>query len=129
MFLPTDHSKHVDPEFPRDCTFRESDWQILADFWHPVAFANEIGDKPAAAKLLDVELVIYRTNSGITVARDQCRHRGTKVSAGWLFKDRLVCPMHGLQYDGDGYCRFIPSLGEQTSKIPEELKLRTYRSL
>ena len=56
MFLATDHSKQDSTELPRNCTFRESDWHILAGFWHPVAFAHDIKDKPIAAKLLDVDL-------------------------------------------------------------------------
>ena len=35
-----------------------------------MAFVHEVQDVPLAAKLLDVDLVIYRTSQGITVARD-----------------------------------------------------------
>ncbi|MQT15311.1 aromatic ring-hydroxylating oxygenase subunit alpha [Segnochrobactrum spirostomi] len=127
MFLPSDHSKTATP-LPRDCSFRESDWLVLARFWHPVAFAHEVADKPVAARLLDVDLVLYRTTTGITVARDLCPHRGTRISRGFLDGDRLVCPMHGLAFDGTGACRKIPSLADQTAPIPPKLRLQTVLS-
>ena len=74
MFLAVDHSKQVTSDYPANCTFRESDWHILSAYWHPVAYAHEIEDKPVAAKLLDVKLVIYRcappsTNSTASLPR------------------------------------------------------------
>ncbi len=128
MFLATDHSKLPPSDVPRRSTFDPGDWRILAGFWHPIAFAHEIGEKPVAAKLLDVDLVIFRTSAGVTVARDLCVHRGTKVSGGWISNDRLVCPMHGLEYEGSGRCVRIPSVADPDLKIPSRLRLNVYRS-
>ena len=129
MFLATDHSKHTDPALPRGCTFQPAEWHILAAFWHPIAYSHEVTDKPVSARLLDVDLVLYRTSSGITVAKDLCMHRGTKISLGRLSDDRLVCPMHGLQYDHEGVCRKIPSIADPNAKIPDKLRLQTYQSV
>lgn len=123
MFLATDNSTLVNTDLPPHCTFRESDWHILAGFWHPVAFLHDIKDKPVAARLLDVNLVIYRTTEGITVANDRCKHRGTRLSLGWMQDDLLVCPMHGLHYDSQGVCRKIPSIADPDAPIPENLRL------
>ena len=41
------------PNLPRNCTFDPHDWQVLSRYWHPVAFASQIGDKPFSTKLLD----------------------------------------------------------------------------
>lgn len=128
MFQATDHSTQVNTDIPRDSTFRESDWHILAGFWHPVAFVHDIKDKPVAVRLLDVNLVIYRTSEGVTVAKDLCMHRGTRLSLGWMQDDLLVCPMHGLHYDGQGICRKIPSIADPDARIPEKLQLKTYPS-
>ena len=128
MFQAADHSTQVNTDIPRNCTFRESDWHILAGFWHPVAFLHDIKDKPVAARLLDVNLVIYRTTEGITVAKDLCRHRGTRLSLGRMQDNLLVCPMHGLHYDGQGICRKIPSIAGPDARIPEKLQLQTYRT-
>lgn len=53
---------------PRDCTFHLSDWDVLARSWFPVARADELKDRPIKARLLDVDLVVYRTG-GIPRAR------------------------------------------------------------
>jgi len=127
MFLPTDSSKHKSP-VPRDTEIRESDWLILSAFWHPVAFAHEVGDAPATARLLDVDLVIYRTSAGISVARDVCPHRGTRLSRGKIADDMLVCPMHGLHFDSAGQCRKIPSIGDPDAHIPPSFRLQSVRS-
>lgn len=126
MFLATDHSTTVTSELPKNCTFEENDWQILASYWHPVAYAHEIEDKPVAAKLLDVNLVIWRTSTGISAAKDLCMHRGARISMGWIEDDQILCPMHGLSYDADGACTKIPCMGPD-ARIPPKLRLESYR--
>jgi vanillate O-demethylase monooxygenase subunit len=124
MFLPTDSSKNRSP-VPRGTAIRDSDWLILASFWHPVAFAHDVGETPVAARLLDVDLVVYRTSAGISVARDVCPHRGTRLSRGRVAGDRLICPMHGLHFDGAGQCTRIPSIADPKAHIPPKLRLQS----
>ena len=126
MFQTTNNSKFVS-ELPRNNTFSENDWHILSGFWHPVAFAKDIKDSPVSAKLLDVDLVIYRTSNGISVAKDICPHRGTKLSNGWISNDNLVCPMHGLCFDGVGTCTKIPSVNRDNVRIPPRLRLQSLK--
>ena len=124
MFLPID-SAATTSDLPRNCTFSESDWRILAGFWHPVAFCHEIAEMPVPAKLLDVDLVIWRTGAGISVARDLCPHRGTRISAGRVDGDQLICPMHGLHFDPAGVCSKVPSNPDQSARISPRLRLQT----
>ncbi|WP_157960613.1 aromatic ring-hydroxylating oxygenase subunit alpha [Primorskyibacter marinus] len=93
-----------------------------------MAFAHEIEDKPVNARLLDVDLVIYRTSEGISVARDICPHRGTRLSGGWMDGDTLVCPMHGLCFDHSGQCTKIPSIADPNAKIPPKMRLMSLKS-
>lgn len=125
MFQKADNSPAHLP-LPRNATIPESDWRILAGFWHPVAFAHDVTDKPLHAKLLDLELVVYQTASGIAVARDLCPHRGARLSLGRVVNDRLVCPMHGLNFDHEGKCTRIPSVGDAGIVIPAKLCLQSY---
>jgi len=127
MFLTIEDTQR-DSDYPKNPTFRQQDWNILAGFWHPIAFAHDITDKPLSTKLLDVNLVIYRTSQGITVAKDQCPHRGVQVSLGRIVEDYLVCPMHGLHFDSTGQCRKIPSAPDQNSPISPRMCLRTYQT-
>jgi vanillate O-demethylase monooxygenase subunit len=110
---------------PRNCTFSESDWKILAPFWYPVAFSHEITDKPYAARLLDERLVLFRVSDGTVVAaRDICLHRGVPLSLGWMENDELVCAYHGVRYNQKGQCICIPA--EPNAAIPSRLKLTTF---
>ena len=128
MFLPTDHK--VTSDYPRNCTFREEDWHILAGFWYPIAYSHEVTDKPYATKLLDTNLVIYRSKGGgLTVARDLCIHRGSRLSMGWMDdkNENIVCPLHGLHYNANGQCTWIPSLPLEDQKIPKKMCIQTYQ--
>ena len=80
---------------PRDCSFHPTDWDVLSRSWFPVARADEVKDRPAKARLLDVDLVVYRSGQVARVARNLCFHRGTALSLGWIEGDVIVCPYHG----------------------------------
>ncbi|MCY4154944.1 MAG: Rieske 2Fe-2S domain-containing protein [Gammaproteobacteria bacterium] len=129
MYLPTTQANTTD--YPADSAIAEHDWHILAGFWHPLAFVSEIGAEPLAARLLDTDLVIYKTRQDITVAKDQCPHRGAKLSLGWLDDDRanVVCPFHGHHYDHLGACTRIPSYTNPNQLIPTQMRLTRYQTV
>jgi len=83
---------------------------VLRHYWHPVLRSEEITNKPAAAKLLDQPIVIWRSNGQLAAFYDLCIHRGTPLSLGWVRNDQLVCAYHGWEYGADGNCTRIPSL-------------------
>jgi vanillate O-demethylase monooxygenase subunit len=109
---------------PRRCTFAPEDWAVLADFWHPVCFSDEVGPRPRAVTLLDEELVLYRAAGRIVAARDLCLHRGVPLSLGWVEGDEIVCAYHGFRYGADGRCTGVPA--QPKLPIPPKLCLRTH---
>jgi phenylpropionate dioxygenase-like ring-hydroxylating dioxygenase large terminal subunit len=108
---------------PRDCTFSEGDWIILSRHWFPIALAAQVGDRPVAVRLLDIDLVIFRSEGRLVVARDLCPHRGMRLSCGWVDHGQIVCPYHGLHFDADGRCTSIPSRPE--ARLSARLSLTT----
>jgi len=106
---------------PRDCTFEASDWDILSHQWFPIAVAADLLDAPAQARLLDVELVLFRSAGNVVVARDLCPHRGMMLSRGWVTEGQIVCPYHGLHFSGEGRCTSIPSRPD--ARISDRLSL------
>lgn len=112
------------PPLPRHCTFAPTDWAVLAAHWHPVAPAATIGDRPLAARLLDQELVLFRSAGGVTAAADLCAHRGAPLSLGRVREGHIVCAYHGYCYDGAGRCTHIPA--HPDAPIPGKLHLRTF---
>jgi vanillate O-demethylase monooxygenase subunit len=110
---------------PDEATFSDHDRDVLATFWHPVAFASEVHDKPLSRRLLDVRLVVFRGEKGVSVARDLCAHRGSSLSRGWLDDGTLVCAYHGFRYSGEGACVRIPAQ-DPAIPISQKLRLRTF---
>jgi len=112
-------------ELPRDCTFSASDWETLAPFWYPVAFAHEVTEQPLAVRLLDERVVVYRISGGTLVAaKDICCHRGVPLSLGRVEGDEIVCAYHGLRYDPSGKCTSIPA--HPSGAISPRLRLRPF---
>jgi vanillate O-demethylase monooxygenase subunit len=97
-------------------------------FWHPVAASREVRETPFAARLLDVPLVLFRSDGGRVVAlRDLCLHRGTPLSLGWLDDGAIVCQYHGWTYDGEGHCLRIPSLPPERG-IPARARVDSFQA-
>jgi len=114
-------------QLPRDCTFTPQDWQVLAQYWYPVAQASEVTEKPVAVKLLDMKLVCYRSNGKVVIARDLCFHRGAPLSKGWVENGEIVCPYHGFRYNCEGKCTSVPA--HPDIKISPKLKLIVYPAI
>ena len=129
MYLAKNHV--VTTDYPSNSNIPENDWHILAGFWHPVAFVSELSDKPHAVRLLDMDLVVYKTVQGFTVAKDQCAHRGSKLSLGWMDDkgENIVCPFHGHHYNEQGNCTLIPSYVDESKPIPAKMCLQVYQSV
>lgn len=83
--------------------------------------------RPVAARLLDQDLVLYRTDAGITVAADLCAHRGAPLSMGRMRDGRISCAYHGYCYDNTGRCTLVPA--HPQGPIPGKLHLRVFSSV
>ncbi len=79
---------------------------------------------PAKATLLDEQLVIYRMQGQVVVARDVCPHRGVPLTLGFHDEEGIICPYHGLRFGEDGRCNRIPSSPDQP--VPAKLNLINY---
>ena len=100
---------------PQSSQFDATDWSILAQHWYPVARVQDVSTTPHQVQLLDIKMAIYQTELGeIHLVRDICPHRGVPLSKGWVDGEELICPYHGLHYNGLGKCVKIPAQPELT---------------
>src|SRR3954453_10931165 len=99
-------------------------YRALRRFWHPVCWADELGDAPLAARLLDEPLVLVRLDGEVHAFRDLCVHRGTALSLGWVEDGCLVCPYHGWTYRPDGGCTRIPA--SHGTNIPAKARITPF---
>lgn len=83
---------------------------LVRNCWYVCARRAEIGRAPLARRLLDVDVVMYRTQGGQPVAmRNRCPHRAFPLSRGKLAGDRLVCGYHGMAFEPSGLRASAPA--------------------
>ena len=76
--------------------------------------------------MLGQDFVLFRDTTGrVRCLADTCIHRGASLGLGKVKGDCIQCPYHGWQFDGDGACRKIPSLGAQ-ARIPGRARVDAY---
>ncbi len=103
-------------------------WPALTGYWHPVAFSEDVNEKPLAVQLLDERVVVCRLGSGeVRAFHDLCIHRGTPLSLGWVEGETIVCAYHGWAYDKEGKCIRIPSVPPE-HPIPKKACLTPYQA-
>ncbi len=84
--------------------------RTVLDEWHAVARASDVATgKLVAARLLEEDLLLWRSSAGVEAWRDFCPHRGAKLSLGRVRDDRIVCPYHGMEYAAGGRCVRVPA--------------------
>lgn len=98
--------------------------KFLLNTWYAAGFTGDFGRQPVLRKLLQRELVFYRTQSGRLVALDdRCPHRFAPLHQGRIIGDHLQCPYHGLEFGPNGACMKNPS---RDGTIPAALKVGSY---
>jgi phenylpropionate dioxygenase-like ring-hydroxylating dioxygenase large terminal subunit len=118
-------SPRADPSLNElDAAGEDRLYRAMRHFWHPVAYASQVGDRPVPATLLDEQLVLVRLGDEVRCFRDLCVHRGTALSLGWIEDEQLRCAYHGWTYGPDGVCTKIPS--RFGSNIPTRAKLTRF---
>ena len=99
---------------------------MLKNLWYAVEFSDAISTSPKLVKILDRELVLYRTADGqIQAMNNACVHRGAALANGSIDRDCIVCPYHGWHYQPGGACVKIPSQSP-TVTIPKSARMTTY---
>lgn len=85
-----------------------SDWPVNA--WYVAAWDHEVGRTLRPCNVAGRPVVVYRATTGEPVAlADACWHRLVPLSMGKLCGDEVQCGYHGIRYDQDGKCTFMPA--------------------
>ena len=99
---------------------------MYINFWYPVVLSEELKEEPIRSRMLGQNFVVFRDSKGkANTLGDTCPHRGGALSGGIIKENCIQCPYHGWQFDGEGHCRRIPSLGKGT-KIPVRARVDAY---
>jgi len=85
---------------------------MFINFWYPAELADTLKSDPVKCKILGQNLVLFRDSDGVArCLSNVCVHRCASLANGWTKGGRVVCPYHGWEYNGEGRCEHIPSLG------------------
>jgi nitrite reductase/ring-hydroxylating ferredoxin subunit len=69
--------------------------------WYAFAASDTIGKRPVSATVGGIELVAWRGENGrLAVGPASCPHLGADLSTGTVECGTLICPWHGLRFDG-----------------------------
>ena len=97
--------------------------KFVKNAWYVAGWADEFRDTLRSIRILDHNIVTFRSTNGSVVALDdRCPHKYLPLSKGQLIKDQIVCGYHGLTFDGSGYCTRVPG----QSSIPSSAKVHAY---
>ncbi|MGK7944877.1 MAG: Rieske 2Fe-2S domain-containing protein [Microcystaceae cyanobacterium] len=96
--------------------------------WYPVLSVQILEEQNnlVAIRLLEEDIVLWKTNNQVYAWQDRCIHRGTRLSMGYIDQSCLVCPYHGWQYDQTGQCIYYPS--HPSLKPSKKVKAVTYHA-
>ena len=93
------------------------------NMWWVAARVDEITTTPVARWILEMPVVLYRTEDGTPVALDdRCPHRWAPLSEGRVEGNQIVCPYHGMRFSSDGMCTHVPTQND----IPADACVRSY---
>jgi nitrite reductase/ring-hydroxylating ferredoxin subunit len=95
-------------------------------FWHPVAIAGDLGNRPLRVRVLGEDLVLFRRPDGeLGLLHLHCLHRRASLEWGQIEPAGLRCCYHGWLYGIDGRVLETP-LEPEGSKMRERLCLGAY---
>lgn len=78
--------------------------------WYAAAWSHQVEAALLARRAAGRQIVLYRRRDGVPVAlEDACWHRMLPLSMGRLDGDVVHCGYHGLAFDPNGRCVFMPS--------------------
>jgi phenylpropionate dioxygenase-like ring-hydroxylating dioxygenase large terminal subunit len=101
---------------------------MILNQWYAILPSRKIKkNRIIAVRRLNLDLALFRNKKGeIACVSDQCTHRGAALSKGKLIGDCIQCPFHGLEFDKDGKCRFIPANGKASTADITRYNVRHY---
>lgn len=101
---------------------------MILNEWYAVLPSKAIRkNQIVAAKRLNLELAFFRDSTGrLGCVADQCPHRGAALSAGVMKGNCVQCPFHGLEFDQNGKCTFIPANGKSSTEDISRYNVKHY---
>ena len=83
---------------------------LPAQAWYAAAWDVDLKHALFPRTICGKHVVMYRRPNGqVAALEDACWHRLVPLSKGRLDGDTVVCGYHGLKYNAQGRCTYMPS--------------------
>lgn len=101
---------------------------MITNQWYAILPSRKVKiGQIVAVKRLNLELALFRNSKGeLSCVVDQCSHRGAALSLGKVKNDCIQCPFHGMEFDKDGKCTFIPANGTASTEDLSQFNVKHY---
>lgn len=101
---------------------------MIYNQWYAILPSKAVSrDGIFAVKRLGLNLTLFRSSKGeLGCVVDQCSHRGAALSKGKMKGDCIQCPFHGIEFDKDGKCTFIPANGKASAENLTRYNVKSY---
>lgn len=97
---------------------------FLRNAWYAAGWSKDLPPEGLARTILGDPVFIFRQSDGtVRALYDACPHRFAPLSLGRLTGTGVVCPYHGLEFDGGGKCVRNP---HANGGIPGALSVRRF---
>lgn len=91
--------------------------------WWVAAHSSEVTDKPVLRWMLEMPIVLYRTEGGqVAGLHNRCPHRWAPLHLGEVTGANLACSYHGLQFAPSGQCVKVPT----QENTPSAIRVRSF---
>ena len=91
--------------------------------WYVAAHAHEIDETLFARTLLNQAVILWRPADGrVAALEDRCPHRLVPLSTGKTVNGHVECGYHGLRFNAEGACTFVPG----QDSVPTNAPVRTF---
>ena len=81
--------------------YKDADWGFV-NHWYPALFSEELKeDEVEGIQICGIQIVLRRANGKVYALKDQCIHRGVRLSAKPMCftKDTISCWYHGFTFN------------------------------
>lgn len=101
---------------------------MIKNQWYAILPSSDVKkSRITAVKRLNLELALFRNEAGeLGCVIDKCTHRGAALSKGKIKGNCLSCPFHGLKFDTNGKCTFVPANGKASHDDLSRFNVKSY---
>lgn len=101
---------------------------MISNQWYAILSSSDLkSNKVTGVIRFGENLIMFRNaDNKVVCLNSVCAHRGASLEKGWLANHCIKCPFHGIEYDSDGKCVYVPSDGKASVEDYAKFHLKSF---